>query len=430
MQRKIFDNNKFKKLIDLGNFYLNKKNILKAIKEYKKILLMDKNNEIAINNLSYCYMLNNDFKKSETYIKKAIKINPNNGFLYFNSGNLYKRLGKLDLALKSYNKAILLDPKNINFKFNKSYILLKKKLYEKGWKLYENRILAEYKNDKIYNLIKNNLYLKKNLPKKQKIIIVPEQGIGDHVLFSSMYKEIINYNPDCKIIVNKRLKNIFKRSFKSANFIDEVNLKKISQYTKENYSFIYAGSLGRFIRNKISDFTGEPFLIPNEKKVKKYKSILSKYNYKKFIGISWKSTATKVGEKSLSLSNLKKIFSNKKIGVVNLQYGNNDDLDKFNLTNNKRIINIKNLDLYNEIDDVISLISCLDLVVTTPNVNVHFSGSIAKKCIVLSPIYNELFLYTGNNKGKCEWYKNQKTFIIKNNLNKVLKEVGNYLRKI
>ena len=54
MQRKIFDNNKFKKLIDLGNFYLNKKNILKAIKEYKKILLMDKNNEIAINNLSYC----------------------------------------------------------------------------------------------------------------------------------------------------------------------------------------------------------------------------------------------------------------------------------------------------------------------------------------------------------------------------------------
>ena len=85
-----------------------------------------------------------------------------------------------------------MDPENINFKFNKSYILLKKKLFEKGWKLYENRILADYKNDKIYNLIKNNLYLKKNLPKKQKIIIVPEQGIGDHVLFSSIYPDIIN----------------------------------------------------------------------------------------------------------------------------------------------------------------------------------------------------------------------------------------------
>ena len=65
-----------------------------------------------------------------------------------------------------------------------------------------------------------------------------------------------------------------------------------------------------------------------------------------------------------------------------------------------------------------------------PNVNVHFSGSIAKKCIVLSPLYNELFLYTGVNKGTCEWYKNQKTFIIKNNLNKALKEVGSHLRKI
>ena len=43
-----------------------------------------------------------------------------------------------------------------------------------------------------------------------------------------------------------------------------------------------------------------------------------------------------------------------------------------------KIINISDLDLYNEIDDVIALIKCLDLVVTTPNVNVHFAGAIGK----------------------------------------------------
>ena len=79
-----------------------------------------------------------------------------------------------------------------------------------------------------------------------------------------------------------------------------------------------------------------------------------------------------MGEKSLDLNDLKDLFYEKDIGFINLQYGNNDDLKKFNLINQNKIIEIQNIDLFNDIDDVISLIYCLDLVITTPNVNVHF----------------------------------------------------------
>ena len=69
----------------------------------------------------------------------------------------------------------------------------------------------------------------------------------------------------------------------------------------------------------------------------------------------------------------------------------------------------------------------MDAVVTTPNVNVHFAGSIGKKCIVISPFDNELFLYPELNDGKCEWYKNQKTLILKDNLDSIIKEITKLL---
>ena len=47
-----------------------------------------------------------------------------------------------------------------------------------------------------------------------------------------------------------------------------------------------------------------------------------------------------------------------------------------------------------------------------------------KKCIVIYPFYNELFLYSGLNDGKCEWYKNQKTLILNDNLNSIIKETA------
>ena len=167
-------------------------------------------------------------------------------------------------------------------------------------------------------------------------------------------------------------------------------------------------------------------MLPNKDKIHKYKEILSKHKFKKFVGISWKSSNVKSGSKSLQLNDLKPLFDNKNIGFVNLQYGNNSELKTFN-NNNNAIIEVEGIDLFQQIDDTISLIHCLDAVVTTPNVNVHFAGSIGKKCIVISPFDNELFLYSKLNDGKSEWYKNQKTFIVNDDLDSILKEITKLL---
>ena len=155
---------------------------------------------------------------------------------------------------------------------------------------------------------------------------------------------------------------------------------------------------------------------------------------KSFLTWSWTKRQTNVlsgifpliGAQFLPLSTLLKIDD---VGFINLQYGDiSKDIKESGFK--EKIINISDLDLYNEIDDVIALIECLDLVVTTPNVNVHFAGAIGKSCMVLSPLYNEVFMYSDLNDGKCEWYKNQKTMVIENNLDSTLLKMKNLINSL
>tara|TARA_B100000029_G_C17564044_1_gene954440 strand:- start:645 stop:1970 length:1326 start_codon:yes stop_codon:yes gene_type:complete len=416
-------------LLEEGNKSLEENNIDKAIEIYKKLLLIDSGNIQSLSNIAYCYMLKEDYKKSKNYIFRAIKIKPDNEFLQFNLGNLYKKFGKLNLALRSYNKAIKINSNVPNFKFNKSYTLLKKKLYKDGWSLYDNRILSEYSSTDIYKIIKNNIYNKKLVPRNLKIIVVPEQGIGDQILFSSMYKEFIKLNPKCKILVDDRLLKIFKRSFKFKNFILESNINKISYYVKKKYLFIYAGSLGKFFRNKKKDFKSKPYLTDNKKISKKYKEILSKYNKKKYIGISWKSESKSFLKKSLRLENFTKLINTSDIGFVNLQYGNvKQEINNFNSKNKNKIIDIETLDKFNNLDELASLISNLDLVITVSNINTNFASSLGIETWGIARDNNEHFFYSTKRTKNCDWHDKLKIFYIKNNLNPTLSEIIKRLR--
>ena len=413
----------------------NNGNIKKSINLYENILKKQPDKEVVLNNLAYAYFLIDDYKKSEKFILKSIEKNSSNPYLYYNLGNLYKRTNNLDKALSNYNKAISIDPKNYDFLYNKGYILLKQKKYNIAWDFFENRIKTNIFQDAFSKKIESQLLKNKSLlkilnnNKINKLAIISEQGLGDQILFGSMFKDLIKINTRIKIIINKRLINIFTRSFKDFEFIDNSDSSKIDQLITENYKFIYAGSLGQYFRRSITDFSGKSFLKVDSQKVKKYKSFLTKQGFKKYVGISWKSSAKNRGEKSVQLKNLISLFDLKDIGFVNLQYGdNNNDLKDINLL--EKIINISDLDLYNEIDDVIALIECLDLVVTTPNVNVHFAGAIGKSCMVLSPLYNEVFMYSDLNDGKCEWYKNQKTMVIENNLDSTLLKMKNLINSL
>ena len=418
--------NQLTNLFNKGTNELNYGNPLKAIECYKKILSIKEDNEIVLNNLSYAYFTIGDYINSEKLILKAININKNNPNFYYNLGNLYKRISKLNDAIKNYDMAISLEPNNHDYHYNKGYVLLKQKKYHLAWQFFEKRIFSKKYENKLSNIIKNYLLSSIDFAKEKKIAIVAEQGLGDQILFSSMYKNLLNLKINAKFINDIRLVKIFERSFNNSESISNNDYSRINDLITEKYKFLFSGSLGQYFRKNINDFNGEPFLIPNKNKIHKYKEILSKHKFKKFVGISWKSSNVESGNKSLQLNDLKPLLANKNIGFVNLQYGNIPELKAFNSDNNNAIIEIEEIDLFNQIDDVISLIHCLDAVVTTPTVNIDLAGSIGKKCIVISPFDCEIFTCSKLNKGKSEWYKNQKTIILDNNLDSIIRKINKH----
>ena len=65
--------------------------------------------------------------------------------------------------------------------------------------------------------------------------VVSEQGLGENILFSSIYNDLIKINPSTIFISDPRLKLIFTRSFKDFEFIDNSDSSKIYQLGLDRY---------------------------------------------------------------------------------------------------------------------------------------------------------------------------------------------------
>ena len=80
-----------------------------------------------------------------------------------------------------------------------------------------------------------------------KNFILREQGIGEEIL-SSMYKELINLNQNIQIETDRRLIDIFERSFESKKFVPDGYYSTNKEELNKFDSIIYAGSLCSYFR--------------------------------------------------------------------------------------------------------------------------------------------------------------------------------------
>ena len=111
------------------------------------------------------------------------------------------------------------------------------------------------KNSSLSN-ISYKLITKNKINRKSKIIVLKEQGVGDEILYGTMYKDILEYCEKVTIECDPRLKNIFCESFAKycKSFVDFGSISSNKKLLEEYDIAIYAGSLGKFFRNTLNDF--------------------------------------------------------------------------------------------------------------------------------------------------------------------------------
>ena len=368
--------NNFETLNNMAGFYLEEGKYQKAISFYKKAERLRPNNSILINNLAKTFIFINDIKKAEKYCKKAISIDENND----------------------------------EFKKTLSLILLKKYDFKNAWLSFDSRLRLSEFNKKNPTLTLIEKKIPKNiLNKESKILVIREQGVGDEILYGTMYFDLLNEFSDLIIECDERLIPLFKNSFQ----LHKDKFVKLGTYSSDvneinNFDHIvYAGSLGKYFRNDLNSFSQNPYL----KSIQNYKdleldNILSEVQGLK-IGISWKSFKNRYSsEKSLSLEDFENIFNVNNSIIFNLQYGDvKEELKSFTKKQNYKIITLDNLDLFNNFSGLANLLNNLDLFVTVSNSTAHLASALGVRTILIKPANHASFHYWDYEDGKTPWYK-------------------------
>ena len=144
-----------------------------------------------------------------------------------------------------------------------SYLLLNRKNFDKGFNYFDARLKLDQfskKNKYHFNIIKK-LDENINLRNGKSSLIIKEQGVGDEILFSSMYNDLLKNNfSKIQIECDKRLLEIFKRSFNKNIFVPFGHYSSSAKDIQDFDNVIYAGSLTKYFRKTESDFNNKPYI--------------------------------------------------------------------------------------------------------------------------------------------------------------------------
>ena len=449
----------------LGLVFLKNESIEKAKKLFDRAISVNPEYIDSYNNLGKTYFDLEDLDKAFLYFKKAYKINPQFSKTLINIGNYLSLKDKNLYAIKAYEKAILYEPQNTEIFSNISIAYARNKDFDNAKKYYDKAIISKdenpsldlslfylyaYKNqfNKAWDLFESRKGTSKFLTSKnksivgktlntnkqtildKKVLVIREQGIGEEILFSSMYKEFINLNNNIKIETDKRLMSIFERSFESNTFVPDGYYSKNKEKLKQFDSIIFAGSLCSYFRKNKGDFLQKSYLIDNYEKTKKIKddNIFANNNLK--IGLSWKSVVSVYGKlKSLSLSNFIPLIKNDR-QFINLQYGIVDEEIKKKENQNFNLYTFDKIDLFNDLEGLMSLLKNLDAFVTVSNSTAHLAAAMGVKTLLICPKKSSTYFYWSNENNKTPWYKNVQIFQIDNSIEKTLENINKALNKL
>lgn len=228
--------------------------------------------------------------------------------------------------------------------------------------------------------------------KGKTILIGAEQGIGDELLFSSLYPALIKEAKHVIIGCDARLVPLFKDSFKEATILPYITGQHELGYTvrlydgidpkKIDYMCIYI-ELMRYKWRSVKDIPdmSEGFLIPPQDKIIHWKKKLAELPHKINVGICWRS-GLKQAKRSMYYADLLEwapVLKTDNINFINVQYGEcKNEIKELLDTHGLILHDFEELDLKDDFEGTAALMKNLDLVIgpgTTPVTQAATAGS-------------------------------------------------------
>lgn len=370
----------------IGNSLSKNLQFEEAEKYYKLALVVDDQYRDALNGLGVTNFQSSNYELSEQYFEAALRQQPDDPTALTNLANTYSVQGMYEKALPLWTKALLVNPKHAPARMNRGLAGLGMGDFHAAWDDYEHRFHED-------NFIQERF---KTLPKwpgpgneTLPVLIWVEQGIGDELMFASMYKELASLREKFAAECNPRLIDTFKESFPHMFFFPTYSLKEHSAFKYQ----ISIASLGRIMRRNRDSFDfNRPTLGYLTQSVDAL-SPLSRHFLeglpKPWIGVSWESYALTMNfraRKTIPSAEFAEFTKGFTGSFINLQFPNPNKHERaVPQLIPENVHTLPDLDLKNDLRGLTSLLREMDHVVTIGNSVAHLCGSFGIQATVLLP---------------------------------------------
>ena len=365
-----------------GECYFNLHEYELAISCYEESIRIKPNISHNYNAKANSLLSLHKYDEAISCLKNAIEIRPDFDEAFFNLGIGAMHLRLFDLSMQSFDMAIQLKPNFAKYKFAKSTLLLLYGDFRNGWPLFESR----WEMDVLFSPKLTTTRPNWSGATNSKLLVWPEQGIGDQILYSSLLPDLNRKCSDLIVLLDPRLINLFTRSMGDFCTFYPDNVKETELDYDEH---IAMGSLCQYFRADEKDFESSQYGFLKDDviktaNIKKDLLALAPLN-NKLCGISWGSSSKRDGiHKTIPLKSFIQLLGLTGYTYVSLQYG--DTTDEIKVVQDELgvdIISYEKVDNFYDIDGLASLIQACDVVISVDNVTCQIAGALGKEIHIL-----------------------------------------------
>lgn len=302
--------------------------------------------------------------------ERSIALNPDIPRTWNNYGALLETLGRHEDALHAQQQALTLDPESDAARWNIARALLTCGHLEAGWDMFGFGFACGQRLP--YRPFPGLIWNGEDL-KDKTIMVWREQGLGDDLIFSTCYADLIARAGHVIIETAERLVPLYRRTWPQATVRAESwTSTGLGNYPDVDFDVTApAGMIASHLRRGLDTFPARVHaLVPDPARVAECRAWLETLGPGPKIGIAWTSRAVD-DIRALNYTKLaewKDLFATEGLSVVNLQYTNVDEeADAFHRDFGLTLHRMPGLDLFSDIEGAAALSACLDAAVAPPS---------------------------------------------------------------
>lgn len=409
-----------------------------AITTARRAVELDPACDIAHGNLASALWGQSRLEEAEHHAREAVRLNPKHIGFRANLALILKDLGRLEAAQEMY-RAMVQDapnyPKvcmdmgtlaiecegdvqaahgwfrkaqavtdNPRAFLSEAILNLLEHKFETGWPQYESRKKVLDQRPQQEPFERFPVWQGEPLG-EERLLVYGEQGLGDEIMFASMYEDLAKRARNVTLLCDVRLGGLLRRSFPGFEIVAAPREEFAAQAARLQGidKAIAVGSLGQHLRRRTEDFPRRAFLRPDPDKVARWKEKLPSG---KVLGVAWIGGLQRTGRsrRSLTLEQLKPVLLSPGIHWVALQHQDEVDAQIEAFRGASGIALQRFPEAMKDMDELAALIAALDGVISVCNTNVHVAGAIGRQVTVMAPFVPE-WRY-GLSSERMLWYPN------------------------